>query len=311
MLHTFARMRRACSLSISTPPHFGFRPTVFSHGWCALAPFSVDASKQTLEVLLECSDRTLTLCRIAQHSSKQLSISVEADGPIASRATRELKQCIRSCLRLDDDLSAFYSHCRSYPQFRWIERVGAGRMLRAASVFEDIVKMICTTNCSWALTESMVLNLTQALGRPFGDTRWSFPTPQALAGQTEAFVRKEIRAGYRAPFLLELAARVASGNLDVESIRTDPRPTTELFRALQAIKGIGDYAAGNLLKLIGRYDYLGLDSWVRGQYYQLYHGGRKVKDSTIERRFRQHGQWRGLVFWLDMTKQWYRKKFPF
>jgi len=30
------------------------------------------------------------------------------------------------------------------------------------------------------------------------------------------------------------------------------------------------YAAGNLLKLIGRYDYLGLDSWVRAQWTRLH-----------------------------------------
>ena len=32
-------------------------------------------------------------------------------------------------------------------------------MLRSATVFEDIVKMICTTNCSWSLTKIIINNL--------------------------------------------------------------------------------------------------------------------------------------------------------
>jgi len=41
-----------------------------------------------------------------------------------------------------------------------------------------------------------------------------------------------------------------------------PNLTTEaLFQELRSIKGVGAYSAGNILKLLGRYDYLGLDSW--------------------------------------------------
>ena len=48
-------------------------------------------------------------------------------------------------------------------------------MLRSPTVFEDLVKMICTTNCSWALTEKMVTGLVENLGRETNDGRRSFP----------------------------------------------------------------------------------------------------------------------------------------
>ena len=77
---------------------------------------------------------------------------------------------------------------------------------------------------------------------------------------------------------------------------------------MRSVKGIGPYAAGNIMKLVGRYDYLGLDSWVRSQYYALHHKGRTVKDSTIERHYAGSGRWRGLFFWLEMTRHWHDEK---
>ena len=109
--------------------------------------------------------------------------------------------------------------------------------------------------------------------------------------------------------MIELAERVATGNLDLEAWRTTDLPSGELFKHMRSIKGIGPYAAGNLMKLVGRYDYLGLDSWVRAQYYKVHHKGRKVKDSTIEKRYKRDGKWRGLFIWFEMTRYWHDKKF--
>ena len=89
---------------------------------------------------------------------------------------------IASCLRLTEDFSDFYRETQRYPKYRWIAKAKAGRMLRSPSVFEDMVKMICTTNCSWALTEIMVNNLVEILGKAFDDSNKSFPSPEALAG---------------------------------------------------------------------------------------------------------------------------------
>jgi N-glycosylase/DNA lyase len=178
-------------------------------------------------------------------------------------------------------------------------------------VFEDIVKMICTTNCSWALTTNMVNNLVGELGHTVDDAHNSFPSAETLAGTTERFLRTTIKAGYRSPFLLAFAEDVANNKIDIEHWRSSPLPTEELFTMLRSIKGVGDYAAGNILRLLGRYDYLGLDSWMRGQYYALYHHGRTVQDRTIEKRYQQYGQWRGLLFWLEMTKHWSDQDTPF
>jgi hypothetical protein len=73
---------------------------------------------------------------------------------------------------------------------------------------------------------------------------------------------------------------------------------------MKQVKGIGDYAAENLLKLIGRYDGLALDSWTRAKFFQVRNGGRKASDKKIARYYSRFREWRGLALWCDMTRDW-------
>jgi len=297
-------------LQFSIPRGFNFWRTVYSHGWCALPPFSTQKEAGTFSRILSLEDEVLAEC-IMKDAGDKIIVLARSQFPLTVDQKAGIKHQLKACLRLDEEMSEFYVQAQRSPQFRWIPRVGAGRMLRAPTVFEDVVKMICTTNCSWSLTEVMVQNLTTQLGKGFEDGKCSFPTPDAIAGKSDAFLRKHIRSGYRSPYLLELAENVASGRLDLESWRSSPAPTTELFKTVRSVKGMGDYAAGNILKLLGRYDYLGLDSWVRSRFYDLHTKGRKVKDTTIEKHYASLGKFRGLFFWLEMTRHWYQHKFPF
>jgi N-glycosylase/DNA lyase len=177
-------------------------------------------------------------------------------------------------------------------------------LLRAPTVFEDLVKMICTTNCSWALTEKMVSGLVDELGRESDAGRKSFPTAEAMAGVSEKFYRDRVRAGYRSPYLKELAQRVASGELDVESWLKIDLSHDQFMKELKRVKGVGNYAAENLLKLLGRYDGLALDSWTRAQFAKTRNNGRAASDKKIARFYSRFNSWRGLVLWCDMTRHW-------
>ncbi len=299
----------ATSLIIPTPPHFSFWSTVYSHGWSDLRPFEIDKELETLNLTLRLSPKrfaSLTLSPL----QRGIQTTVIASALLSSDDKWKIRSVVADCFRLNEELEPFYTIAKKVPSFRWALKKGAGRMIRSASVFEDVVKMICTTNCSWSLTKSMTSNLVIGLGEDWNGTR-TFPTPEALARVSEKFVRKEIRAGYRSPFLLEFAERVATGALEVESWRTAPLTTEELFKRLRGIKGVGEYAAGNLLRLLGHYDAMAFDSWVRAEYYKKHRQGRRVLDRTIEKHYAPYGPWRGLFFWLDMTESWFEKRHPF
>ena len=298
------------ALTIKTPSNFSFWRTVYSHGWCALPPFHIDKERRVLHRVLVVSGDNPAVCSLSERNSS-IIVRIQSKGSLTTAQRRDVRSQLTESLRLTEDLRDFYVECRRHKDYRWIVKLGGGRLLRAPTVFEDVVKMICTTNCTWGLTEIMVKNLTTKLGKHVRDGFYTFPAPEAIAGCTEAFMRKEIKSGYRSPYLLELAESVSAKKLDIESWRNSSLPTVKLFDQIHSVKGVGPYAAGNILKLVGRYDYLGLDSWVRKKYSEIHHNGRMIKDTTIERRYASLGKWKGLFFWLEMTKDWYSEKFPF
>jgi 3-methyladenine DNA glycosylase/8-oxoguanine DNA glycosylase len=288
-------------ISIATPRNFNFKRTVISHGWCELLPFQVDREKWLLTRTLDLKEtKPVTL----QIRGTKNALKISTSRRLSQTAGAKVVNDVRHMMRLDDDMGDFYGLLAADGDFNWIPAQGAGRMLRSPTVFEDLVKMICTTNCSWALTEKMVTGLVESLGRESNGGRRTFPTPEAMALMPLKFYVNEVRAGYRAAYLKELADRVASGELKVESWLTSPLATAELSKELRGVKGVGPYAAENLLKLIGRYDGLALDSWTRAKFYAVRNNGRKASDKKIARYYSRFKEWRGLALWCDMTRDW-------
>ncbi len=295
--------------TIPFPHGFSFWRTVFSHGWCALPLFHVDKAERRFRAVIPKGGDfvEIALCE----DEGLLRVSVGGGSSHQQQETRDMTQQISSMLRMGESFDQFYAEAKRHPQYRWIAVKGAGRLLRCPTVFEDVVKMICTTNCSWALTEIMVDALVTKLGTNLHGDVFSFPAPEAIASHSESFLRKEIHCGYRAPYLLELSRKILEGKISIEEWRTSAAPTEELFKLVGTVKGVGPYAAGNILKLLGRYNYLGLDSWCRRTFFEMFTKGRKVKDSTIEKHYAAFGKWRGLFLWMDVTKDWHTGEFPF
>ena len=288
-------------LSIPTTRDFNFKRTVISHGWCELLPFEIDQDRWVLTRTLDVANGSPVTVGI---SAAKGSLQIKTSRPVGKKAGESIVVDVRHMLRLDDDLTVFYRAMKAHADFAWVSKDGAGRMLRSPTVFEDLVKMICTTNCSWALTDKMVTGLVQNLGREANDGRRSFPTPEAMALMPLRFYVEEVRAGYRAAYLKELADRVASGTLKVEEWLTSLLPTAELIKEMKTVKGVGPYAAENLLKLLGRYDGLALDSWTRAKFFKVRNNGRKATDKKIARYYSGFKEWRGLALWCDMTRDW-------
>lgn len=285
---------------IPTPTGFNFRRTALSHGWCELPPFALEQDKWLLHYTLalpSASPVTVTMQAVTE------GVEVTVSRVLSLAEAQQVRRDVRHILRLDEDLSEFYAQLRADAAWAGIAQAGAGRLLRGASVWEDLVKTLCTTNCSWALTKKMVAGLV-SVGEPDHAGRRTFPTPEVLAAQPLEFFRDTVRAGYRAAYLKELAEKVAAGGLDVAGWQKSELPVEKLKREMKRIKGVGDYAAEHLLKLLGRYDGLTLDSWVRSEFYALHNGGVTCDDKTIAVYYERFGKWRGLALWCDVTRRW-------
>jgi 3-methyladenine DNA glycosylase/8-oxoguanine DNA glycosylase len=293
------------TLFLETPETFSFRQTIYSHGWCELPPFEIDTENWTLSCVFADSNSKKPISATISDAGGKLQIEV-SDAKINSKIEAKILRDTRHILRLDDDLSDFYKNLKSEKRLAWIAKLRAGRLLRSPTVFEDLVKTICTTNCSWSLTKKMITNLVEKLGAKTKDGKRAFPGVEAMANVSPEFYRDEMRAGYRAPYFAELVEKVANGKLNPEAWLDSDLPTKELKKEMKSVKGVGDYAAENLLKLVGRYDGLALDSWLRSQFYKKHNDATICADKEIEKFYEKFGAWRGLAIWCDMTEKWFK-----
>src|ERR1700752_4162292 len=166
------------NLKIPTPQNFSFRRTVASHGWYQLPPFGLDTDKWELARVIDVGKRPPVTIFLTERKNH---VRVRPTRPLNKSETAIVTHDPRHVLRLDDDLLNFYATMDRDPEFSWIGKQGAGRLLRSPTVFEDLVKMICTTNCSWALTLKMVHGLVGNFEREAVDGLQTFQNLGSVA----------------------------------------------------------------------------------------------------------------------------------
>jgi 3-methyladenine DNA glycosylase/8-oxoguanine DNA glycosylase len=290
--------------SLSARPPFNFLSVVNSHGWRQLAPFSYDEEDKTLSYVLRLSNgRVIELkFRAGAHAE---SISVETE-KLEAVERREVKEKASWVFGLDLDFSRFYAAARGEPKLAHAKKLAHGRLLRSPTLFEDVVKTILTTNTLWTVTKNMTRKLVDELGASTTPTaplsalanNKAFPTPEAIAASSPEFLKEKIRVGYRASAIHQLAVRVASGAFALESLKTSDLPTLELRKELLKINGVGPYAAANLLLLLGRTDFIPIDSWALKLVSHEWYDGKPVTPKDVEKHFERWGEFKSLAFWF-------------
>lgn len=200
-------------------------------------------------------------------------------------------------LQLDRDLSEFEGRARTAgDSFAVAVERGFGRLLRAPTLFEDVVKVLATTNTMWAGTVAMVRNLVDMTR---GD---GFPSPARVAGLGPDRLAAEGRWGYRATYLAGFAESVASGATDLADWESWEGSTEELEAEIRRVPGLGPYAAAHVLMLLGRFDRIGIDtafrSFVRQKYFPR--ARKPVADRKMLAVYDGWGEWRALAYWADL-----------
>ena len=289
------------------PPDYSFDGVVRSHGWYDLPPFSYDREKGVLRTCV--AGGSLAPARGKSRTAFAVAFRVrggrlEAESDLPDRAA--LARMARRVFSLDVNLGGFARTISGEPALARALAQGRGRMLRAPTPFEDAVKMLFTTNCTWAATKGMVVRAIAELG---AEGR-AFPTAEAVAAVPVSRLRTKIRCGYRAEGLALLARRVARGKLDLPLWERAEIPAEEVRAAILSEHGFGPYAAEGLLRILGRHDFLAIDSWVRQEYRRRYPGPRGTTDRAIARRYARYAAHRGLALWLDMTSHWHETESP-
>ena len=153
--------------------------TIASHGLADLPPQVLDEEACTLEKTVPLPRGRARTIRIAPARPGFALVAAMKEGRVGTAdGARLARDRPPHPAPRRGPSPGFYEAAAQDPDLAWVSG-GAGRMLRSPTVFEDVVKTICTTNCAWSATVRMVSALVSKLGIVAPDGRRGVPLPAA------------------------------------------------------------------------------------------------------------------------------------
>jgi DNA-3-methyladenine glycosylase II len=169
---------------------------------------------------------------------------------------------------------------------------------RTATVYEALIIAYTEQQISLRVANTFQERIVKRYGKKlqYGAlTFYSFPTPEALASADIDELRRLGLSRNKADFITGISRRVASGEIDLESLKA--KPTKEAREALQAIRGVGEWTSDYVLfRGLGRvemvpYDDIGTQDSV-GLFYK---GGVRATRTDVEKLLGLFGEYAGLA----------------
>jgi DNA-3-methyladenine glycosylase II len=167
------------------------------------------------------------------------------DDPAIDGAQRQ----VAWMLSADDNLSPFYGMALADPLLApFVKGMYGLHAAHTTSVYEALVLAILGQQISTHVARMMRTLLIETYGPKLeldGSTYYAFPRPEALAAAGVSGLRAIKLSRRKAEYIVDIAARVASGELDLEGLRG--QPAEDAVRALTSIRGVGPWTAHWLL----------------------------------------------------------------
>jgi N-glycosylase/DNA lyase len=201
-------------------------------------------------------------------------------------------EAIRRYVRLDQPPERFLAHAEELRDLPGFTDLLGLRLLRQ-DPWETLVSFLCSAASNVRKISAGVEGMAARWGEPIpGAARRAFPTASVLAGAHE----RELRAlgiGFRAPFVLESARRVARPDWSWAPLRNGS--VAEARDALRALPGVGPKIADCVLLFgLDRLDTYPVDRWIRRATAELA-ATPDARDEDLERWSRRLGPGRGYL----------------
>lgn len=288
-------------LTISVPTDYNLVRDVCSYGYFVLAPNHWDIKKQTLTRPLHLEGGPATVV-LTQTERGKLKAAFNRTLTRAEQA--QAKKQIARMLRLDED----ESHSKAFHSVdpRW-KKSGRARLFRSPTLFEDVIKTVTSCNVAWPSTVNMNKQMVRHLGQG-----GCFPTDTRVSRTRVGTLRGRCRVGYRDQRIIDLAKLFRSGEIDEAWLTDRATEDDDVFTFLKSLPGIGPYAAGNIMMLLGRYSRLAIDTET------VRHGkaalGLKGTDRQITRKLEKHyepfGDFKFKSYWFELWTFYETKQGP-
>jgi len=197
------------------------------------------------------------------------------------------------------DLSSFYRAAAVDPVLAGlIPRLYGLRPTLSPRPFEMLVGSVCAQQVNLTFAFAVRARLVRRFGAPIridGQTVHAFPEPPVLARASVAALRRMQFTVRKAEYIMGLAGRVVSGELDLEALSA--RSNEEVIETLTAVRGLGRWTAEWFLaRGLGRGDVCPAgDLAVRKAFAHFYNRGRTLSERAIRRRAAAWGSHQNLM----------------
>ena len=227
----------------------------------------------------------------------------------------ELTKQARFLWGLDDDVEGHHASMASDRDMApLLERFGALRIVRAPDLYEALLVAVIGQQVSVQAAQSIRRRLMQKMGTrvtvdngpggPGQENHYLYPTAQQLIEAGELALREQGLSRQKSTYLLEIANRAATGELDREAFAT--LSDEDALRRLCEIKGVGRWTAEiALMRGLGRNDVfaagdLGLQVAVQ----ELWGMPERPSEKELRKIAERWKGWRSYAaFYLWMTLQ--------
>lgn len=242
------------TLTIKAPGDYDLARDFCSYGYFLLEPNHWEPETQSAARVLNLAEGPAAAA-IDQRPGRNLR--ARFDRTLTRSEQVEAKSQLARMLGTDIAQSEINDFHRVDP--RW-KKSGRGRLCRSPTLFEDIIKTVTSCNVAWPSTITMNRRLCEVMGQRAPSGGYAFPTPQKLARAKPMTLRARCRVGYRDGRIVDLARLFVKGKIDEAWLADAATPSDDVFQFLKSLPGIGPYAAGNIMQLLGRYDRLAIDT---------------------------------------------------
>jgi 3-methyladenine DNA glycosylase/8-oxoguanine DNA glycosylase len=283
-------------ISVATPAGFNFGVTVSSHGWERLEPFSLNRETQ---MLTRTEHLPSQLARFEIAHNDDINVTIHSETKLSKEDKAYVTKFITRCFCFDWNMSGCYEKVADDATYSFLKEQRRGRLLLAPSMWENLVKTQFLTNTHARHTTAIAAKFC-TLGDPFGD-KHAFPTPEQVLAKSVDELEKQTGTGYRAKYIRSLAEAIASG-FDPDSLQNLELSYEDIYKKVRGLRGFGDYSASYVLKLLGRFERISIDTVMR-RYFKEITGHENATDDDINAYYERFGDCRGLVAWWEVSRR--------
>jgi len=282
-------LKKYCELGLPAVSPFNFKYTVYkpSH-----FPTRLEEFDETSEIFYRTYRLNkekfigLEMTDLQKSDGKDgLKIEIFSNKPLIKEEVKKIEAHVTYSYGLKEDINEFYLSVASDKSIREaINNLQGMRNSCFETLFEILNISSMLQNTTVKRSEQMMENMLFSFGKRViynGKELYAFYTPGDIFNSSEERLR-ELKVGYRAKFLMEIARRF-SQNPDLEE-KLKIMSFEDAKKNLMEIKGVGPYSARiALFQYLRRPHEINFDSWKRKIFSKFFFGNEGEPTEKVEK----------------------------